>query len=208
MPGELATPTEPLFRLGRAPSALAWPLWERVGDGRFDDPRRDPAYRVLYAGERLACFFEKVAPFRPDREGVVDRAITRSWVERRRIARFRLHDPDGRWRWLDMGSPATFADFQVRFGAQLEAFGYRGFDLAAAASDERGLTQPIALWAYQRGYHGIKYPTRHAPGLSCWAIFSVFEGVDVVALDESPVALDDEDLRAVAAAWALPLPPR
>lgn len=206
MPGETATPTEPLYRLGRHPSALLWPGWDRVGEGRFDDPRRDPAYRVLYAGDRRACFFEKMAPFRPKREGVAANSITRSWIERRRVARFRLDDPSARWRWLDFGSPTTLADFQVRFGAHLEAFGYQEFDLAAAVSDERGLTQPIALWAYQRGYHGIKYPTRHDRSLTCWAIFSVFEGAAFMDSEEASVAVDDPDLRAVAATWGLELP--
>lgn len=161
---------------------------------------------MLYAGERRACFLEKLAPFRPDRDGVISPAITRSWIANRRLAKFRLHDPEGRWRWLDLRSPATFAEFRRRFAVQLEAFGYRDFDLAAAVSDERGLTQPIGLWAFRRGYYGIRYPTRHDPGLSCWAVFSVVDEVDIVDIENGPLALDDEDLRAVANAWVLQLP--
>lgn len=206
MPGEVGTPPTFLYRLGRKPDVLEWPRWDRVGDGRFDDPRRDPGYRVLYAGERRACFFEKLAPFRPEREGIAGRAITRSWIEDRRIARFRLHDPDHRWRWLDLGSPATFAEFRIAFAPHLEAFGLRDFDLAAAVSDERALTQPIALWAFRRGYHGIKYPTRHDPSLSCWAIFGVFGAAEIVDVEQRPVSATVDDLRAIADAWGLALP--
>ncbi len=206
MPGEVGTPTEPLYRLGRRGVALDWPSWDWVGDGRFDDPRRIPKYRVLYVGDRRACFFEKLVPYPPVRAGIVPPFDYYSWVEGRRIVRFRLHDPGSRWRWLDLGSPVTFGELQVRFGAQLEAFGYQQFDLAVATSSERALTQPIALWAYRRGYHGIVYRTRHDPDLRCWAIFSVFGAAEFVDVEESSIATDDEDLRAVVDAWNLTLP--
>jgi hypothetical protein len=63
-------PTEPVYRLGRRPNAWQPPEWFLAhSDGtfgnRFDDP--DGYYRVLYASsQRLACFVETLARFRPD----------------------------------------------------------------------------------------------------------------------------------------------
>src|SRR5580698_5051711 len=64
------TPTAPLFRLGRKPDLLSPPDWSRAQpDGtfanRFDDPQGN--YRVLYAAtQRVSCFVETLARFRPD----------------------------------------------------------------------------------------------------------------------------------------------
>ena len=63
-------PTEPVYRLGRRPNAWQPPEWFLAhSDGtfgnRFDDP--EGYYRVLYASsQRLACFVETLARFRPD----------------------------------------------------------------------------------------------------------------------------------------------
>ena len=62
-------PTEPIYRLGRRPDAWQPPEWFLAhSDGtfgnRFDDP--EGYYRVLYASsQRLACFVETLARFRP-----------------------------------------------------------------------------------------------------------------------------------------------
>lgn len=140
MPGELPVPPETLYRLGRRPTALAWPPIRQVGGGRFDDPRTPPVYRVLYPGDRRACFFEKLAPFGPDHPGVIVEPIRREWIASRLIAGFRINDPKGERRWLDLRSPETYADFRERFRVVLAEYGYRDFDLAAAASDQRRLT--------------------------------------------------------------------
>src|SRR5260370_28847685 len=64
------TPTAPLFRLGRKPDPWNPPDWSRAQpDGtfgnRFDDPQGN--YRVLYAAtQRVSCFVETLARFRPD----------------------------------------------------------------------------------------------------------------------------------------------
>jgi hypothetical protein len=64
------TPIAPLFRLGRKPDPWNPPDWSRAqpdgtfGD-RFDDPQGN--YRVLYAAtQRVSCFVETLARFRPD----------------------------------------------------------------------------------------------------------------------------------------------
>lgn len=65
-----------LFRVGRRPTPLAWAPWPFVGEGRFDDPERR-RYRVLYAGDRRACFLETLADFRPGLHGAVTRDFSR-----------------------------------------------------------------------------------------------------------------------------------
>ena len=67
---ETSRPEGPVFRLGRRPDAWQPPDWFLAqSDGtfgnRFDDP--DGYYRVLYASsQRLACFIETLARFRPE----------------------------------------------------------------------------------------------------------------------------------------------
>ena len=66
MPVALATPpTGLLYRVAHAPDPLAWPDRPFIGGSRFDDPLDQ--FRVLYLAEqRLGCFIEGLARFRPD----------------------------------------------------------------------------------------------------------------------------------------------
>ena len=203
MPGEIAAAIEPLYRLGRAPDPLAWPEPRRAGTHRYDDPSSPPRYLVLYAAERRACFYESLAKFRPPPNGPAVPPVTPEWLSRHVLGSFRIHDPEHRLRFLDMRSEETYADFRHRFALEIREAGYADFDLMAAASDRRTLTQPIGLWAYQAGFHGIRYPTRHTPDLNCWAIFN---HVTIDILTVSALTRDDLDFRAVCDLWNLPLP--
>ena len=49
------------------------------------------------------------------------------------------------------------------------------FDLARLMSQDRTLTQQIATIAYQLGYDGIVYHSRHGSNLCNWALFEPFE---------------------------------
>lgn len=66
----VCTPNSPVFRIGRLPSPWQPPDWSYAKeDGTFGNRFDDPAgrYRVLYvASQRLACFVETLARFRPD----------------------------------------------------------------------------------------------------------------------------------------------
>jgi hypothetical protein len=145
MPAELLTPADILYRVGRAPHPLTLPPWHLVGSGRFDDPRRRAAYRVLYAGERRACFYESLADFRIGLHGVAEQGLTAEWLAGRRIAAFRLQDPDGLGRWLDLASPETYSEFRLTFRRELAAVGLADFDVSAATTDKRLLTQASTL---------------------------------------------------------------
>ena len=67
---ETTTPTAPIFRLGLHPDPWEPPDWSRAHtDGTFGNRFDDPTgyYRVLYASsQRLSCFIETLARFRPD----------------------------------------------------------------------------------------------------------------------------------------------
>jgi len=204
MPGELAIPAGTLFRIGRAPDPLGLPPWNLIGTGRFDNPRNPPAYRVLYAGERRACFYERLADFCVDLDGVASQGLTLEWLTTRRIAEFRIVDPDGKLRWLDLTSPETFFQFRSLFKTELTWIGLSDFDISAATNEDRSLSQAIGQWTRTQGYQGFRYVTRRAPSLSCWA---VFEGIawDVIN-SGSPITSGDADLQNVAHDWNLALP--
>jgi len=156
---------------------------------------------VLYAGDRQACFFECLAQFRPALTDVSDSGITGPWIESRRIATFVVIDEDGIGRWLDLTAPQSYAEFRNVFSVELDHAGLSDFDVSAATSDKRVLTQAIAVWAFERGYWGIRYVTRHAPHLYCWAIF---ESVTLKTVEPpSPILAIDDDFQAVAQQWGL-----
>lgn len=204
-PAVLSTPDTLLYRIGRAPDPLTPPPPRSVGTGRFDDIHVPPAYRVLYAGERVVCFYECLAPFRVDLNGVAAQGITREWLTSRRIGSFKLHDPEHGARWLDLMAPETLFFIRTNFSGLLQELGYTDFDIGIAMARDRALTQHIGSWAHAEGYSGIRYRTRHAPELSCWAIF---ENALIEVHDTgSPISQHDQDLITVARTWNLPLPP-
>lgn len=191
------------YRIGRYPDPLALPPFEAIGHNRFDDPRGE--FRVLYAAEqRLACFVETLAPFRPDielltqllqmppgdRRNDVPEAglIPAEWRETRRSGSFRLAPGQ---RWLDLRLLETREALRQRLAATLQRLGYRDFDMSDILSRDRRLTQAIARWASEEDYQGIVYTSRFDPALDCWAIF---EGADYSAFEIAPIAHNDGDL--------------
>lgn len=203
-PALLLTPDTQLYRIGRAPDPLMLPPHRLVGAGRFDDPDSPPAYRVLYAGERLACFYESLAPFRVELNGVAAQGITREWLTSHRIGSFTLHDPGHTGRWLDLMASETLFFIRTNFSELLQELGYVDFDIGVAMTNDRALTRQIGNWAHAEGYSGITYGTRHAPGLSCWAIFE--NALIEVHDPASPISEHDQDLIAVARTWNLSWP--
>lgn len=201
---DLPSPVDPLYRIGRAPDPLAWPPWEFVGAERFDDPAR--RYRVLYTGERAACFLETLANFRPSLTGVVERNLTSDWLVRRRVARFSLADPSGRHRWLDLRAPETHQVLRREFARLLMGLNVTDFDISAATSGLRRLTQGIGSWAYDGGYHGIVYCSRFDPHLTCWTVFERVDGPVFHDADVQPIRRSDPDLVHAANLFGLSIP--
>jgi hypothetical protein len=204
-----ATPRGAVHRIGRLPDPLAWPPWELVGDGRFDDPRRE--FRVLYAGQRRACFLETLAGFRLSVEALAAlRQVTGSqersprgvaptdWYQKRAVARLRLGP---RQRWLDLRAADTREALRSELADTLLDLGLADLDLSGVLGPQRRLSQAIARWAYERGYAGIVYPSRFDDALSLWAIFegAAFEPVGL----PEPIVPDDPDLVATARLFGL-----
>lgn len=208
---EATPPDAPLYRLGRLPDPLAWPPWQYVGDGRFDDPLGE--FRTLYvAEERLACFIETLAPFRlplavlAARRALSDAdeppppavaTLPADWRAKRAIARLHL-TREG--RWLDLRALATREALRPAFASLLRHLGLTELDLSAIHGSHRAhraLTCGIARWAYEWGFSGIRYGSRFEERFDCWAIF---ERPDQVAFRRAgasePIAPDDPDLLA------------
>jgi len=217
MPLSLANqPLGPLYRIGRGPDPLAWPPFAFSGTGRYDDP--DNRFTVLYAAEqRRDAFVETLAPFRP---AVNDIAIATSLTGAdptdqmpvagiipdtyfdRRIAYFRVAP---RQRWLDLRTPETHQVLRSELAATLVRLGYgQRFVWGDVLGHDHRLTQAIAAYAFDRGYHGTVYTSCHDATLDCWALFNraVIERIDA----PSPIDKHDPDLVAVARLFDLTIP--
>jgi hypothetical protein len=211
MPVALAIPPPgPLYRVGHAPDPLAWPDWRYIGGSRFDDPQ--DRFRVLYLTEqRVGCFVESLARFRPDLD-LLDRlaAVTGTtaplpasvvpvdWYARRLVGTLRLLPGP---RWLDLRAAETLQVLRTEMASALVALGLPDFDVSAARGPSRELTCQVASWAHEHGFQGIAYRSRFADDLDCWAIF---EGAAISpAGPAEAIAPDDVDLLAAAQLFGL-----
>jgi hypothetical protein len=199
-----------LWRVGRYPDPLAWTPWEFLGNGRFDDPLAE--FRVLYLAEqRLACFIETFAPFRPDLAiladlGAIDGGdsadrtppmgqIPRDWLTTHRIGWLQ---PRPELKALDLRALETREAIRSDLAPLLRVRGYHDFDLGVALNQDRTLTQHISRWAYERGYRGIAYTSRFGSEFDCWVLHS--EPIDsdppFEPLGVAPIERNDPDLLA------------
>lgn len=215
MPVALATPpTSPLFRVAHAPDPLAWPDWRFVGGSRFDDPQ--DRFRVLYLAEqRVGCFIESLARFRPDLDLLARLAavtgttaplpvpvVPADWYTRRRVGTLRLLPGQ---RWLDLRAAETLQALRSEMASTLVGLGLPDFDVSAARGPSRDLTRHVARWAYERHFQGIAYRSRFADSLDCWA---VFEGAATSpAGPAETIVSDDVDLLAAAELFGLTIEP-
>ncbi len=209
---EAASPGGPLYRLGRRPDPLALPPPTFTGGERFDDPLG--AFRVLYAAEqRVACFVETLAVFRPPLEHVAAMRpfwrgrtpprlglIPADWHRRRAVGTLTLGSGQ---RWLDLRAGATYQALRVALADTIRRLGLRDLDVSGVRGPSRALTQAIARWAFERGYRGIAYRSRFDDAFDCWALF---EGaLWTPAGPPQHIRRDDPDLRAAAALLGLRL---
>jgi RES domain len=204
------TPRTALYRIGRQPDPLAWPPWEYVGSGRFDDPAGE--FRVLYATvQRRTAFFETLARFRPSldvlgalqgventNEPIPTPRVPVEWYHTRAVGRLRLAT---RQRWLDLRSFETREVLRHELAQTLLDLGFEDLDLSGVVGPKRQLTQTLARWGYEQGYAGLVYSSRFDAALTCWAIFegAAFEPVGM----SEPILPDDPDLVSVARSFGL-----
>jgi hypothetical protein len=206
-----------LFRVGRAPDPFrVWTPGESKNHGnRFDDRRGE--FGVLYLAEhRRAAFLETLARFRPSLEVLAALAdlpdgdagddtpqeagvIANDWHLKRRMG---IARPVEGQRWLDLTDLATREAIRKELAPTFVDMGLDDFDMSDALTRRRDITQAIARWAYEQGYHGIIYASRLDPAYRCWA---VFEGAQLTVDEITPIARDDADPLAVAQVFGLRL---
>lgn len=206
------SPSGPLYRIARKPDPWSPPDWAYVGDdgtfgNRFDDA--DGYFRVLYAGSSpLECFVETLARYRkPPNEGEILAAfndilnappervssgrVPVSWTYTRVLGQAvsrRVH-------FADVYCSEWLSYLRQRLEPRMTATGSHAkqdFDLALLLSQDRKLTQQVATIAYQLGYDGIYYQSRHGTELHNWALFEPF------ALDLKrplPIQVEDESFK-------------
>jgi len=197
-------PTEPVYRLGRRPNAWQPPEWFLAhSDGtfgnRFDDP--EGYYRVLYASsQRLACFVETLARFRPDLsllaeldaiEGEDDfvalGTLPRDWLAVRTMGSAEI---DG--VFADIYGIAWVSQLRRTLAAEALRLGMKDIDLSSLERAEpRRLTQLASRQAYLLSFAGIFYRSRYGQTLENWAIFEPFPLEDSTSKEFSE---DDPDL--------------
>jgi hypothetical protein len=180
-------PTEPAYRLGRRPNAWQPPEWFLAhSDGtfgnRFDDPQG--YYCVLYASsQRLACFVETLARFRPDLsllaeldviEGENDfvtlGTLPRNWLTVRTMGSAKI---DG--VFADIYGIVWVSQLRRTLAGEALRLGMKDIDLSSLERAEpRRLTQLASRESYLLSFAGIFYRSRYGQTLENWAIFEPF----------------------------------
>jgi hypothetical protein len=184
---ESRRPSGPVFRLGRRPDAWQPPEWFLAqSDGtfgnRFDDP--DGYYRVLCASsQRLACFVETLARFRPDLSLIAELdkiegdndfltmgTLPREWLAGRAMGKASI-----RGVFADIYAAAWVGQLRRALAADALRLGIRDIDLSALERAEpRRLTQLASRQAYRMSFAGVFYRSRYGHSLENWAIFEPF----------------------------------
>ncbi len=186
---------EPVWRVGFAPDPWAWTPWEYAHEGRFAGRWDDPAgvWRTLYVGEnRLACFLEVHAPFRPDPflvgeltaidEDLEDAAehpsapagaIPVAWAERRVLGQAHLTGT-----YIIPADAVSLATLREHFLGMALRFDLPDLDAAAIRiAEPRALTQSIAAFVYEQvtdaggPVAGVRFDSRHGDDQRLWAVF-------------------------------------
>jgi RES domain len=207
-----ARPSGPLYRLARRPDPWAWPDWAYAGEdgtfgNRYDDPESE--FRVLYASsDRLTCFLETLARFRPDPHVAAIEIASDP-----RDAEFPTLPPGhvpAKWTTLRAIGSVTvdwvFADIGTRrsLGHQLVRHGVDDLDGAAIrASVPRAFTQEVSRYVYEHAdVAGLRYLSRLGDDGENWTIH---EPAVIPARRVVDVEPDDPDLRAALELFGLTL---
>lgn len=203
---ELRIPQGPIHRIGRWPDPWQPPDWAHAHlDGtfgnRFDDPQA--YYRVIYtSSQRLGCFLETLARFRPDLTLLADLAeiegeddftplatVPASWLIARLIGTAQTEG-----EYADIYAPSWIALLRRELASTAVALGLSEIDAATLqAGRPRQLTQEASLIVFRRGLDGIFYRSRYGHSIENWAIFEPFPLRNTSA---SAIVADDPDLQS------------
>jgi hypothetical protein len=204
---ETKTPTAPIFRLGRRPDPWEPPDWSRAhSDGTFGNRFDDPTgyYRVLYASsQRLSCFIETLARFRPDLsllaelDGIAGEDdyvplghVPSEWCDERWLG-----NCTAQGSYADIYSAYWVGRLRQTLASECLKLGLEDLDVAILQQGKpRRLTQLSSLEVYKAGLNGIYYRSRYGHDLENWALFEPFQirkrG------DSEAIRVDDPDLLA------------
>ena len=203
---ESRAPNGPLYRIGRWPDPWQPPDWAHAhSDGtfgnRFDDPQA--YYRVIYASsQRLGCFLETLARFRPDLTLLAELAeiegeddftplatVPATWPRTRLIG---TANADG--QYADVYAPEWIAWLRRELASTAVALGLSEIDATTLqAGRPRQLTQQASLLVFRNGYDGIFYRSRYGHSIENWAMFEPFPLRNTAG---AAIAVDDPDLHA------------
>ena len=170
---ETKSPAAPLFRIGRKSDPWSPPDCSRAQpDGtfgnRFDDPQGN--YRVLYAAsQRVACFVETLARFRPDLTLIAELqeiageddyipigAVPSDWCERRSMGEAAVAGA-----YADIYSAGWVAHLRQVLAADCIVLGLEDLEGAVLQQgNQRRLTQLASLKVNDAGLDGIYYRSR------------------------------------------------
>lgn len=217
---EFRAPAQPLHRIGRWPDPWQPPDWAHAhSDGtfgnRFDDPQA--YYRVIYASnQRLGCFLETLARFRPDLTLLAEFAaiegdddftplgtVPQSWLPTRLIGSAEAHG-----QYADIYAAEWIALLRRELASTAVALGLSEIDAATLqAGRPRQLTQQASLVVFRHGFDGIFYRSRYGHSIDNWASFEPFSLRNTTAAAITP---DDPDLHSALRIHGLtmtPMPP-
>ena len=137
--------------------------------GRFDDP--DAEYRVLYASsQRLGCFLETLARFRPDIRLIAELAsvdgdddfvlpgtVPPEWLEERLIGSAHVKAV-----CAGIGASDWLGHLRRELAEEIVALGFEDFDAALLQqSVPRSLTQVVSRFVYRQDLGGLRYLSRY-----------------------------------------------
>ena len=165
---ETRQPSGLVYRLGRSPNAWQPPEWSLVhADGtfgnRFDDP--EGYYRVLYASsQRVACFVETLARFRPDlgllaELSTIDGSddffplgtVPRDWLDVRTMGR-----AEAEGTYADIYAAGWVSHLRRILAAEALRLGVKDIDLSTLQMAEpRRLTQLASREVYRSRFAGV-----------------------------------------------------
>jgi hypothetical protein len=197
---------QPIYRVGRWPDPWQPPDWAHAHlDGtfgnRFDDPQA--YYRVIYtSSQRLGCYLETLARFRPDLTLLGDLAeiegeddftplatVPESWLVARLIG---IANIDG--EYADVYAPGWIALLRRELASTAVALGLSEIDAATLqAGRPRQLTQEASLVVFRHGLDGIFYRSRYGHSIENWAIFEPFP---LRNTSSAAIEADDPDLQS------------
>jgi RES domain len=206
VPLELRVAEAPVHRIGRWPDPWQPPDWAHAhSDGtfgnRFDDPQA--YYRVIYtSSQRLGCFLETLARFRPDLSlladlGAIEGAddftplatVPASWLAGRLIGAAQTQG-----EYADIYAPGWIALLRRELASTAVALGLSEIDASTLqAGRPRQLTQEASLVVFRQGLDGICYRSRYGHSIDNWAIFEPFPLRNTSA---AAIAADDPDLHS------------